>query len=224
MPVSDSGGSLTITVEPIQDSDIETVTSVLVNAFYTNPAYASVFKYKLRLKDGLHWLFRASLLINNQKQPLTMVVKEKSTGEVIGTFTLIPPQGVKKSVSIYTKIGIGSFVLKFGIGTLIRMLGLEKKNKSLLTESMGESGYYYLSMVVIKEEYRGKGVGSLVLKQAINNLVESSPMCRAIGLTTQLPENVVFYSRLGFNKLDEGYVLFKGSKYYNYNMKYNLTR
>jgi hypothetical protein len=44
-----------------------------------------------------------------------------------------------------------------------------------------------------------------------------------IGLTTQLPENVTFYSRLGFNKLDEGYVDFKKDRYYNYNMKLKLS-
>jgi len=77
-------------------------------------------------------------------------------------------------------------------------------------------------MVVVKEEYRGRRIGSLALKQTIDNLINSNPTCRIIGLTTQLPENVVFYSRLGFTKLDEGYVTFKESKYYNYNMKYDL--
>lgn len=211
-----------VLIEPIKSSEIESVSAILTNAFYTNPAYAAVFKDKSQLKEGLQWLFRASLLINNQKQPLSMVVKEKSSGEMIGTYTLIPPQGVKGSISIYRKIGLGNFISKFGFRTLIRMLKLDSINKNLLDKSLENSKHYYLSMVVIKEEYQGKGIGSLVLKQAINNLLDSDPACRIIGLTTQLPENVVFYSRLGFSKLDEGYVTFRESKYYNYNMKYDL--
>jgi len=74
-------------------------------------------------------------------------------------------------------------------------------------------------MVVIKKEYQGKGVGSRALKQAIGELISSAPACRLMGLTTQLPENVTFYSRLGFEKIGEGEVYFKEDHYYNYNMR-----
>lgn len=90
-------------IEPIRYSEIENVAVILKNAFYTNPAYSSVFKDKYQLKEGLGWLFKASLIISNHKSPLTMVVKEKNSQEIIGTFTLIPPQGVKKNISIYKK-------------------------------------------------------------------------------------------------------------------------
>ena len=30
------------------------------------------------------------------------------------------------------------------------------------------------------------------------------------------------YTQLGFDKLDEGYIEFKGDRYYNYNMKRNI--
>jgi len=123
-------------IEPLRHSEIEEVSDILMNAFYTNTAYAAIFKNKKRLKEGLLWLFRASLLINNQKQPLTKVIKEKESERIIGTFTFIPPEGVKKDISIYTKIGIGNFILKFGFGTLIRMLSLDSINKNLLSTSL----------------------------------------------------------------------------------------
>ena len=103
------------------------------------------------------------------------------------------------------------------------MLGLDKCNKSLLTKSIKVPEYYYLSMVVIREEYRGRGIGSDAIRYAIGELIFSNPACNLIGLTTQLPENVTFYSRLGFEKLDEGYINFKGDRYYNYNMKLILA-
>ncbi len=181
-----------ITIEPICHSEIEKTSIILTDAFYTNPAYAAIFKNKSHLKEGLQWLFGVSLLINNQKQPLTRVIKEKSTGEIIGTFTVIPPAGVKKSIFLYTKIGMVRFISKFGIGTLIRMLKLEALNKNTLSASLNNSQYYYLSMVALKEEYRAKGIGSFALKQAINTLSSSKPTSPLIALTTQLPENVNF--------------------------------
>lgn len=153
---------------------------------------------------------------------MTRVIKEKDTRKIIGTYTLIPPQGVKNGISIYSKIGVFGFILKFGLRSFIRMLCLDKCNKSTLKKSIKDDGFYYLSMVVIRNEYRGAGIGSYAIKHAIEELISSNPACNSIGLTTQLPENVVFYSRLSFEKLDEGYVYFKGDKYYNYNMKLTI--
>lgn len=211
------------TIEQMQASDINEVTAILTNAFYTNPAYSAIFKSKTHLKEGLFWLFKTSLIINNQKKALTRVVKEKSSKEIVGTFTLIPPQGVKKDISIYSKIRLGSFISRFGLSTFFRMLSLDAKNKKLLAESLNHAEHYYLSMVVVKEEYRGCGIGSFMMKDAIENLIASEPTYNLIGLTTQLPENVIFYSRLGFSKLNDGYVTFRESKYYNCNMKYGIT-
>ena len=209
-------------IEKIHSSEINEIAEILTDAFITNPAYSLIFKRKSRQREGLLWLFKTSLKLNNQKQILTSVIKDKDKGKIIGTFTLIPPQGVKKSVSFYSKIGLPSFISKFGIKSLTRMLGLERCNQVSLAKSIKISKYYYLSMVVIREAYRGTGIGSYAIKYAIQELIASNPACKIIGLTTQLPENVTFYARLGFEKLDEGLIDFKGDKYYNYNMKLNF--
>jgi predicted GNAT family N-acyltransferase len=217
-----TGYTAKLKIEKIQNSEMNEVAAILTDAFKINPAYSLIFKKKNQWEDGLSWLFKTALFINNRKQAVTNVVKEKDTGKIIGTFTLIPPQGVKKSIAIYSKIGIPKFILKFGLNALVRLLGLDCCNKKVLTEAMQTSEFYYLSMVVIRKEYRGTGIGSYALRQAVQELVASHPACCLIGLTTQLPENVLFYSRLGFDKLNEGYVVFRKDSYYNYNMKLNL--
>ena len=209
-------------IEKIHSSEINEVAAILTNTFATNPAYSIIFKRKSQQREGLLWLFKTSLILNNHKQILTSVIKEKDTGKIIGTYTLIPPQKVKKGISIYSKIGILGFISKFGLKSLTRMLDLEKCNKLSLAKSIKNSEYYYLSMVAIREEYRGTGIGSYAIKQAIRELTTSNSSGNLIGLTTQLPENVTFYSRLGFDKPDEGYINFKGDKYYNYIMKLNI--
>jgi len=213
-----------VLIEKILHSEIEEVAGILTDAFNTNPAYSIIFKNKHQQKEGLHWLFKASLILNNHKKTLTHVIKESDTGKIIGTFTLIPPQGVKKEIAVYSKIGIVGFIAKFGINTLLRMFRLDNCNKLTLEKSIKTSEYYYLSMVVVREEYRGKGIGSYAIKYAIRELIVSKPFCNIIGLTTQLPENTTFYSRIGFVLLDEGFIDFKGDKYYNYNMKFSLAK
>ncbi len=209
-------------IERIHPSEMNEVADMLTDSFLTNPAYTLIFPQKNQRKDGLRWVFKASLILNNQKQPLTRIIKEKDTGNIVGTFTIVPPQGVKSGLFAYLKIGIPGFITKFGMSSLIRMLRLDNGNKKSLAESIKMPEYHYLSMVVVREEFRGTGIGSLAIKQAIEELTTSGLSCKLMGLTTQLPENVTFYSRLGFEKLHEGYIDFQGNKYYNYTMKRHL--
>jgi GNAT superfamily N-acetyltransferase len=211
-------------IEKIRHSEINKVADILTDTFKTNPAYSIIFRKEQQLEDGLLWLFKTNLFIINQKQLLTSVVKEKNTGKIIGTYTLIPPQGTKTTFSAYSKIGLPRFILKFGINPLVRMFSLDSYNKKLLKESMKIPEYYYLSMFVVGKEYQGKGIGSYAIKHAIRELEASNPVCNLVGLTTQLPENVIFYSRLEFEKLDEGYVNFNGDEYYNCNMRKKLRQ
>ena len=209
-------------IEKFRFTEINEVADILRNAFISNPAYSIIFKKRDQRADGLFWLFKTNLLILNQNELLTHVVKEKSTGRIIGTYTLIPPQGVRKTLSAYSQIGLPRFILKFGMNALIRMLKLDKYNKRLLAESIRIPQYHYLSMVVINEEYRGKGIGSYIIKDAITSLIASNTTCKIVGLTTQLPENVTFYSRLGFEKLDDEPACFEEDEYFNCNMQLNL--
>ena len=211
-----------ITIEELQKDEQEKAATILVNAFASNPAYSLIFTRKDKLQEGLFWLFKTNLFLLNRSMSVTKVVKEKNTGEIIGVFSLLPPGGVKSEPLAYLQIGLPEFILKFGFNTLRIMLGMDSFNKKLLMGAIRINEYFYLSMVAIKEEYRGNGIGSYMIKNCIEELKSAESKCHIVGLTTQLPENVTFYSRLGFQMLDEGEVQFKQDRYYNYNMKLDL--
>ncbi|MDR2466798.1 MAG: GNAT family N-acetyltransferase [Prevotellaceae bacterium] len=213
-----------IVIDKIQNSDFNEVADILTDAFLTNPAYSLIFKNKNRRKEGLLWLFKANLFIINEKKALTNIVKDKKTSEIIGTYTLIPPNGINSSISTYLKVNIPRFILKFGTNALFRMLILDGINKKTLKKAIKTSDFYYLSMVAIRREYRRKGIGSEMINCAVRELVSLPLACNLVGLTTQLPENKTFYSRLGFVSLDEGCIDFKKDKYYNYNMTLNVLK
>jgi ribosomal protein S18 acetylase RimI-like enzyme len=214
--------SADVKIEKLQQSDIEIVAALLANTFETNPAYALIFKKKDTLWDGLYWLFKTNLILINKRGTVTSVAKEKATGNIIGVYSLLPPGGVKSAFSDYLHIDLPQFIVKFGFGTLQKMLGMDSYNKQLLNEAIHTNEYYYLSMVAIKQEYRGEGIGSFMIRNCIDELKSRERKCHLVGLTTQLPENVTFYAKLGFQKLNEGEVQFKENRYYNYNIKYDL--
>ncbi|SBV97448.1 GNAT family N-acetyltransferase [uncultured Dysgonomonas sp.] len=214
--------NIDIQIETLQKRDVEEVAVMLTDTFVSNPAYALIFTGKDNLWDGLFWLFKTTLLLLNQKASVTNVVKDNKSGRIIGVYSLLPPGGVKPEFKTYLQIGLPGFIIKFGLLTLQKMLGMDSYNKQLLTKAINTNEYYYLSMVVVKEEYRGTGIGSFMIKNSIRQLRSEERKCHVIGLTTQLPENVTFYSRLGFQKLNEGKVQYKHDYYYNYTMKLDL--
>lgn len=211
-----------VQIEEFKKDEYEKVASMLTDAFESNPAYALIFTKKDKLREGLLWLFKTNLFLINRRVSVTKVVREKGTSKIIGVFSLLPPGGVKPKLSDYLKIGLPGFVFKFGFQTLYKMLGMDSYNKELLTKAIEIDEYYYLSMVAIREKYRGTGIGSFMITHCLDELRLVERECHTVGLTTQLPENVTFYSRLGFEKLDEGEVQFKRNRYYNYNMKLEL--
>ncbi|MDL2212404.1 GNAT family N-acetyltransferase [Bacteroides sp. OttesenSCG-928-J23] len=211
-----------IQIEKLQKEEYDKVATMLTDAFESNPAYALIFANKDKLRDGLFWLFKTNLFLINRRMSVTRVVKEKGSGKIIGVFSLLPSGGVKPELNDYLQIGLLQFILKFGFRTLYKMLGMDSYNKTLLTKAIGTNEYYYLSMVAIKEEFRGMGIGSFMITHCLEELKSVKRSCHVVGLTTQLPENVTFYARLGFEKLDEGEVKFKQDCYYNYNMKLTI--
>jgi N-acetylglutamate synthase-like GNAT family acetyltransferase len=75
-------------------------------------------------------------------------------------------------------------------------------------------------MVAVKEKYQGTSIGSYMIANCLNELRSNTKRSsHIVGLTTQLPQNETFYTRLGFKTIEEGNVQFKQECYYNYNMK-----
>lgn len=209
-------------IEKMQMPELKEVALILTDAFETNPAYSLIFREQ-DIRNGLIWLFETNLFLLNRHAILTSVVKEKQSGEIVGTFTVIPPNGSKRLLSDYLHIGLPAFIYRYGFSTLYRMLCLDSYNKDILTKSIQSKVYYYLSMVVVKETYRGQGVGSFAIRSCLNELHQTKHNCNILGLTTQLPQNVSFYSNLGFELIDEGEIYFNKTSYYNYNMRYSIS-
>ena len=196
--------SLDIRIDRLKESEYDEVANILVDAFETNLAYSSIFLNKDKLRDGLFWLFKANLVLINKRLSITKVVRMKNSSEIIGVYSLLPPNRKKFKLRDYFKIGLPRFILNFGLSTLLTMLKMDSFNKRLLTDAIGTKEYYYLSMVAVKANYQGLGFGSYMIDACLQNLRFIDRKCNIVGLTTQLPENVTFYTRLGFQKLNEG--------------------
>jgi GNAT superfamily N-acetyltransferase len=99
----------------------------------------------------------------------------------------------------YIKAGALSLIPTMGIKTTKRMNSFEKfaleiKNK------YAKSGCWYLFAFVTMPEFRGKGLGSKIIKPMLNYLDEHNLECY---LETLSPTNVEIYKRYGFELKEE---------------------
>jgi hypothetical protein len=115
----------------MQPCELTDVAHLLTDAFKTNPVYSLIFR-PADLQEGLTWLFRTNLFLLNRRQVLTRVVKEKSSGNIVGTFTLLPPTGAKSAWGDYLQVNLPAFIYRFGISALYRMIGPGHCNKTVL--------------------------------------------------------------------------------------------
>ncbi len=68
---------------------------------------------------------------------------------------------------------------------------------------IGRRQYWYLNNMGVPESLRGTGIGSRLLRGQLEIVAHAEP-AYVIALSTQKPENVTFYQRLGFSSvLDE---------------------
>ncbi|WP_260202304.1 hypothetical protein [Dysgonomonas capnocytophagoides] len=107
-----------VRIDKLKESEYEEVAAILVDAFESNLAYTSIFVNKDRLRDGLFWLFKTNLYLINKRQSVTKVVRMKNSREIIGVFSLLPPNGVKSEFRDYFKIGLPRFIMNFGFAAL----------------------------------------------------------------------------------------------------------
>ncbi len=209
-------------IEKLSLKDYEIVASLLTDVFETNPAYALLFDRKKQLREGLFWVFKTNLFLLNREKTVTRIVRNTATGEILATYSMLPPSGIHTHLTDYLKIGLPRFLARFGIPVLRKIIAMDAYNKEQLETALETNDYYYLSMVAVQNTYQGKGIGSLMMKNCLDHLAATERNCNLVGLTTQLPENVTFYTRFGFEKVNEGTLYFQQNSYYNYNLRLQL--
>ncbi len=178
-------------LEPLLRSDIRACSALLARVFKGNPAYSSVFRTS-EVEAGLRWLFERNLGLQ-QETGAIRVLRDRMTGELAGTFTLIPPNAPKISLLKMLRAGLPLMPLHFGRKSIQHLLQLKSTHDLEVQDVANGKSYWYLSMVAIQPSLQGQGLGSSVLRSCLKAPL---PMI----LTTQLERNVRFYEKLGFRQ------------------------
>lgn len=205
-------------LEYLRYDQVEEAAELIADAFLDWPTYCHIYQ-ELEDEDrreALVWLFTKNLMLQLHNETSTsgmarcaFVRKPGHPPKMICFFLLATPD-MDNYISGWTilKTGILWFPLKFGFRSFSRLLQADKKVKELkrrFLQSQGENlqnrnRYCTLERMTVHPSMQGRGVGSHFLRMALEEIRRNYGCL----LQTRKEINVGFYSRLGFQVVNNG--------------------
>jgi GNAT superfamily N-acetyltransferase len=186
-------------VRPLTPDLFESAAELLAEAFFTNPAHTYFCPDPRRRRGQLEWLLggnlrlqpdlRASFCLTEGRVVEAMGFWTRSTAAKVGTLRQI-------------RGGLLAAPVRLGWANVRRLFEVLREVDRHLELSLGDRPYWYLNNMVVREHLRGSGVGTRLLREQLPIVAEREPAWE-IALSTQRPENVTFYQRLGFEPVLE---------------------
>ena len=177
----------------LDKNDLEIFSNNLAISFKGYPLFETLSNYKYNVKK-MKSFWKVSLKTISKEAVFLTDSKEANS---LAIFTPYQKDGV--STWQYIKAGALSLFFTMGIKTTTRMTSFEKfaleiKNK------YAKDGCWYLFTFVTMPEFRGKGLGSKIIRPMLNYLDEHNQDCY---LETLSPTNVEIYKKYGFELKEE---------------------
>ncbi|SDZ84482.1 GNAT family N-acetyltransferase [Pedobacter hartonius] len=198
-------------IRQIRSSEIKFLATFLSEIFFDNAAYSTVFPDLVIRKAGLEWLFHKILLLN-EATTYTWIAIDPSVetiqkaDDLIATTTLLHPSKRKNGILNYVQFGLVALPFKFGWDALRNLLKLTDYNDGEINRASNGEPFFYLSMVAVKKDHRGKGIATNLLNYLMAQHVDQYPDASGplnLLLTTQLQSNVNLYQKLGFKVIED---------------------
>lgn len=166
---------------------------LLAEAFYTNPAHVYLCPNEHLRYRQLEWLLTQNLRV----QPLSrsFCIVDGVTVSAMGFWTRAIDQG--SSLGSLVRAGLFMLPIRLGVKGGWRVLEVTSNVEQQRDESVLGKSWWYLNNMAVRAELRGSGLGTQLLKDQISRIAADDPEATLV-LSTQRPENVRFYSGLGF--------------------------
>jgi GNAT superfamily N-acetyltransferase len=180
-------------VRPVTPELLDSAAALLAESFFSNPAHTYLCPDPRRRLAQLEWLLGGNLRL--QDLGASFCLAEGPVVDAMGFWTrsTAPKIGTLRKI----RAGLLGAPARLGWAGVRRLFEVTGEIDRHLERAMEERPYWYLNNMVVRERLRGTGVGTRLLREQIPAVAKSEPTY-AIALSTQRPENVTFYQRLGF--------------------------
>ena len=169
--------------------------ALLAEAFFTNPAHTYICPDPSRRRDQLEWLLGGNLRLQDLRASFCLTDGAVVDAMGFWTTSTAPQIGTLRKI----RAGLLAAPRRLGWAGVRRLFEVTGEIDRHLAQALGgDRPYWYLNNMVVREHLRGTGIGTRLLRRQLALVAETEPSY-AIALSTQRPENVTFYQRLGFH-------------------------
>jgi len=187
------------TIRQITPELLDSAGSLLAEAFFTNPAHTYICPDPGRRRDQLEWLLGGNLRLQDLRASFCLTNGPAVDAMGFWTASTAPRIGTLRKI----RAGLLAAPSRLGWAGVRRLFEVTGEIDRHLEQTLGDQPYWYLNNMVVREHLRGTGIGTRLLRHQLAIVAETEP-AYAIALSTQRPENVTFYQRLGFHvELDQ---------------------
>lgn len=172
---------------------------LLTDAFFSNPAHVCIRPDELTRARRLRWLMGFNVRAQARVGEGFCIA---SGGRLDAMGFWHAPNTREPGLLALVQDGLLAAPFRLGWSGVERMLEVSGRVEELRRAALGVRGAWYLHNMVVREELRGTGIGSALLRAQLDDVLGREPRHAAV-LATQRPENVVFYRRLGFEVASE---------------------
>jgi ribosomal protein S18 acetylase RimI-like enzyme len=185
----------------LSEHQVLPVAALLADAFVDNAAYSFLFPDVARRRELLADFFARNLQTHLPHRCTYVWTPEPE--RVLATVTVRPPGGIPISLATMIRRGLLPFAVKNGVNAVRRLFYLIEHTDRIDTEATGGRSHFHLHMMAVHPEHQGAGIGTALLRAAMGAKISQPEAQRPISLSTERPENLSFYRRLGFETKGE---------------------
>jgi len=196
--------------------DRDAAADLLTEVFFDNPGHTFIYPDAASRREQLRWLMYANL--GAQLAVSRSFAEKDAHGNIAAMGFWRAPGTPKATREQLGQFGFLEMPVRHGQETFTRMVqSFEELEKRRMT-GLGGRESWFLNNMVVSPAYQGTGVGTRLLREQLERVVD--PSGYPASLTTQKPQNVSFYRRLGFQVTDDRPIGSASSSFPNWIMIY----
>lgn len=189
-------------VRPLAAELLDSAAALLAESFFMNPAHTYVCRDPHKRLAQLHWLLGGNLRLQPDLRASSCLA-DGLVVDAMGFWTR--STGTRPGTLRKIRGGLLAAPARLGCGGVRRLFEVTREMSRHLEHALGDRPYWYLNNMVVRDHLRGRGIGSRLLREQLPVMARLEPRY-SIALSTQRPENVTFYDRLGFRPVLEDVV------------------
>lgn len=192
-----------LTIVELTSDDFDRAANLLAEAFWDNPLHVYIFPRDHNRLQAIRWMSKANLNLNLNSQKsikLSFALVEPNQPPGVRQINAMafwnPPEFSSVSLISMIQEGLLTMPFRFGWGSWQRLFEVLDRIAIVQKQALNDTPAWHLNSMVVTPELRGTGVGTKILGEQLQKVVDPSGF-PAI-LVTQREQNVGFYQRLGF--------------------------